>query len=119
MLRVASHWKATIHIYNLKRFQEIQKFIAFIETCPKSLNSMYGTPRPLGVNIESTIRIMTYHHMKEGISDKSFFKFFLLDKYTTYFISISATPSMPSSKINPHEPMVNFCSKWVVNSFFL
>jgi hypothetical protein len=35
MLRVASHWKATIHIYSLKRFQKIQKFIAFTAACPK------------------------------------------------------------------------------------
>jgi hypothetical protein len=48
--RVASHWKATIHIYNLKKFPKIQKFIAFTATCPKSLNSIYGTHRPLGVN---------------------------------------------------------------------
>jgi hypothetical protein len=25
----ASNWKATIHIYSLKKFQKIQKFIAF------------------------------------------------------------------------------------------
>jgi hypothetical protein len=50
MLRVASHWKATIHIYKLKKFQKIQKFIAFTAACPKFLNSIYGTPRPLGVN---------------------------------------------------------------------
>jgi hypothetical protein len=30
-----SHWKATIHIYNIKKFQKIQKFIAFIAACPK------------------------------------------------------------------------------------
>jgi hypothetical protein len=49
MLRVASHWKATIHIYNLKKFQKVQKFIAFTVACPKSLNSTYGTHGPLGV----------------------------------------------------------------------
>jgi hypothetical protein len=50
LIRVASHWKATIHIYNLKKFQKIQKFIAFRSACPKSLNPTYGSPRPLGVN---------------------------------------------------------------------
>jgi hypothetical protein len=49
MLRVASHWKATIHIYCLKKFQKIKKIIAFTKTCPESLNSTYGTHRPLGV----------------------------------------------------------------------
>jgi hypothetical protein len=29
MLHVVSHWKATIHIYNLKKFQKIQNFIVF------------------------------------------------------------------------------------------
>jgi hypothetical protein len=33
MLRVASHWKAIIHIYSLKKFQKIQKFIAFTTAC--------------------------------------------------------------------------------------
>jgi hypothetical protein len=35
MLRVAFHWKATIHIYNLKKFQKIQKLIAFTAACLK------------------------------------------------------------------------------------
>jgi hypothetical protein len=35
MLRVASHWKATIHIYSLKKCQKIQKFIALTAACPK------------------------------------------------------------------------------------
>jgi hypothetical protein len=48
-----SHWKATIHIYNLKKFQKIQKFIAFTSACPESLNPTYGSPRPLGVKGES------------------------------------------------------------------
>jgi hypothetical protein len=44
MLCVASHWKATIHIYDLnKKFQNIQKFIAFTAACPESLNSIYNT----------------------------------------------------------------------------
>jgi hypothetical protein len=50
MLHVVFHWKATILIYNLKKFQKIQKFIAFTGAYPKSLNSIYGTPKPLGVN---------------------------------------------------------------------
>jgi hypothetical protein len=36
MLYGASHRKATIHIYSLKKFQEIQKFITFTTTCPKT-----------------------------------------------------------------------------------
>jgi hypothetical protein len=46
-----SHWKATIHIYNLKKFQKIQKFIAFTSACPESLNPTYGSPKPLGVKM--------------------------------------------------------------------
>jgi hypothetical protein len=34
-LHIASHWKATIHIYNLQKFQKFQKFIAFVAACPK------------------------------------------------------------------------------------
>jgi hypothetical protein len=49
MIRVASYWKATIYIYNLKKFQKIQIFFAFTAVCLKSLNSIYGTHRPLGV----------------------------------------------------------------------
>ena len=63
-LCVASHWKATIHIYSLKKFQKIQKFIAFTTACLKSLNSIYGTHKPLGVKVTSfvvtTIRIHPY-----------------------------------------------------------
>jgi hypothetical protein len=55
MLLIASHWKATIHIYCLKKFQKIQKFIAFIAACPKSLNSTYGTYMPLGIKIVDII----------------------------------------------------------------
>jgi hypothetical protein len=54
-LCVASHWKATIHIYNLKKFQKIQKIIAFTAACPKSLNSIYGTHWPLEVKISDII----------------------------------------------------------------
>ena len=52
---LASHWKATIHIYNLKNFQKIQKFIAFMVAYPKSLNSMYGIHRSLGINNKKLI----------------------------------------------------------------
>jgi hypothetical protein len=33
--RVVSHWKATIYIYSLKKFQKINFFIAFTVACPK------------------------------------------------------------------------------------
>jgi hypothetical protein len=52
MIHVASHWKATIHIYNLKKFQKIQKFIAFTSACPKSLNPTYGSSKGLRSNTE-------------------------------------------------------------------
>jgi hypothetical protein len=32
------------------KIPKIQKFIAFTTACPKSLNSIYGIHRPLGVN---------------------------------------------------------------------
>jgi hypothetical protein len=35
MLHEIDHWKATIHIYILKKFQKIKKFIAFIVACPR------------------------------------------------------------------------------------
>jgi hypothetical protein len=66
MIRVASHWKAKIHIYNLKKIQKIQTIIAFTSSCresvnPTYVNPTYGSPRPLGVNkvfefIKSKIR---------------------------------------------------------------
>jgi hypothetical protein len=31
-----AHWKATIHVYYLKKFQKIQKFIEFPTACPKT-----------------------------------------------------------------------------------
>jgi hypothetical protein len=34
-LHGAAHWKPTIHIYCLKKFQKIKKIIAFIVACPK------------------------------------------------------------------------------------
>ena len=52
-LHVVFHWKATIHIYNLKKFQKFKKFIAFTSTCPKPLNPTYRSPTPLGVNFIS------------------------------------------------------------------
>jgi hypothetical protein len=58
MLCVASHWKATIHIYSLKKFQKIQKFITFTAACSKSLNSTYGTHGPLGVNQWLPIKLL-------------------------------------------------------------
>jgi hypothetical protein len=33
MLHAMARWKATIHIYSLKEFQKIQKFIAFTAAC--------------------------------------------------------------------------------------
>jgi hypothetical protein len=35
MFHATPHWKATIQIYSLKKFQKIQKFIAFIVACPR------------------------------------------------------------------------------------
>ena len=35
MLHGASHWKATIHIYSLKKFQKIHKHIVFTTPCSK------------------------------------------------------------------------------------
>jgi hypothetical protein len=36
MLQGAFHWKATIHIYNFKKFQKIQKNIACTTAYPKT-----------------------------------------------------------------------------------
>jgi hypothetical protein len=44
MLRATARWKATIHIYSIKKFQKIQKIIAFIVACPR-------TQKPISVNI--------------------------------------------------------------------
>jgi hypothetical protein len=52
MLHGALNLKATIHIYNLKKFQNTQKFIAFTTACPKSLYSIYGIHRLLGVKLD-------------------------------------------------------------------
>jgi 2-C-methyl-D-erythritol 4-phosphate cytidylyltransferase len=35
MLHATACRKATIHIYSLKKFQKIQKFIAIIVACPR------------------------------------------------------------------------------------
>jgi hypothetical protein len=43
MLHATACWKATIHIYSLKKFQKIQKFIAFIVAFPR-------TQKPILVN---------------------------------------------------------------------
>jgi hypothetical protein len=34
MLHATAHWKATIHIYSLKKFQKIPKKITIIAACP-------------------------------------------------------------------------------------
>jgi hypothetical protein len=44
MLHAMARWKATIYIYSLKKFQKIQKFIAFIVACPRM-------QKPISVNI--------------------------------------------------------------------
>jgi hypothetical protein len=43
MLHATARWKATIHIYSLKKFQKTQKFIAFIVACPR-------TQKPILIN---------------------------------------------------------------------
>jgi hypothetical protein len=53
MLHVASHWKAAIHIYNLKKFKKIPKFIAFTAACPKNAKSHFGSLGPLGIKVLS------------------------------------------------------------------
>jgi hypothetical protein len=60
MLCVASHWKATVHMYSLKKFQKIQKVFAFTTACPKSLNSIYGNHRPLGVKSYFKFVVLKY-----------------------------------------------------------
>jgi hypothetical protein len=40
MLHATACWKATIHIYSLKKFQKIQKFIAFIVSFPRTQKSI-------------------------------------------------------------------------------
>jgi hypothetical protein len=44
MLHAIARWKATIYIYSLKKFQKIQKFIAFIVACPRM-------QKPISINI--------------------------------------------------------------------
>jgi hypothetical protein len=44
MLHATARWKATIHMYSLKKFQKIQKFIAFTVACPRM-------QKPISVNI--------------------------------------------------------------------
>jgi hypothetical protein len=43
MLRGASHWKATIHTYNLKKFQELQLLQAHTVACPKVQKAILAT----------------------------------------------------------------------------
>ena len=57
--------EATIHIYNLKKFPKIQKFITFTSTCPKSLNPIYGSPRPLGVNMSTKANTHNPYHLQD------------------------------------------------------
>jgi hypothetical protein len=57
MLRVAFHWKATIHIYSLKKFQKIQKFIAFIVACPKMQKSVVVLLVLWGLNLISYVTL--------------------------------------------------------------
>jgi hypothetical protein len=35
MLHGVIHWKATIHIYSVKKFQKIHKIMVFTAACPK------------------------------------------------------------------------------------
>jgi hypothetical protein len=35
MLHATAHWKATIHIYSLKKFQKIPRKITITAACPK------------------------------------------------------------------------------------
>jgi hypothetical protein len=44
MLHAMARWKATIHMYRLKKFQNFQEFIAFIVACPR-------TQKPISINI--------------------------------------------------------------------
>jgi hypothetical protein len=43
MLHGASHWKATIHIYSLKKFQEIHKHNVFTTPYLKVQNAILAT----------------------------------------------------------------------------
>jgi hypothetical protein len=43
MLHGAAHWKGTIHIYTLKKFQKIQKIIALTVGCPKQQKVVFAT----------------------------------------------------------------------------
>jgi hypothetical protein len=62
MLHAMAHWKATIHIYSLKKFQKIQKFIAFIVACPR-------TQEPISVNPLGTRRPKTGHFHEENLNN--------------------------------------------------
>jgi hypothetical protein len=76
-----------------QKVSKIQKFSAFIAACPKSLNSIYGTHRPLGVkrflklaHTFGSVKCSNLH----GHSRFHFFLilFFLNLEYTWTFISI-------------------------------
>jgi hypothetical protein len=42
MLHATTCWKATIHIYSLKKIRKIQKFIAFIVAYPRTQKTHFG-----------------------------------------------------------------------------
>jgi hypothetical protein len=42
MLHTMAHWKATIDIFCLKKFQNIQKIIAFMAACPNQQKPILG-----------------------------------------------------------------------------
>ena len=50
-LRIMTCWKALCIFHPPKKFQKIHLKIGIVVVCPKSLNSIYGTHSPLGVNI--------------------------------------------------------------------
>jgi hypothetical protein len=50
ILRVMACYKALLISHPPKQFQKIQLQIGILVVCPKSLNSIYGTHSPLGVN---------------------------------------------------------------------
>jgi hypothetical protein len=60
ILHVMACWKALWNSDPPKKFQKIQLQIDIMVVCPKSLNSIYGTHSPLGVNKVKRFKI---HHM--------------------------------------------------------
>jgi hypothetical protein len=43
MLHATTHWKATIHIYSLKKFQKIPKKITITAACPNQQKPFWLT----------------------------------------------------------------------------